>query len=309
MIAVSVIIPNYNHRQFLQQRIESVLNQTFQDFELIILDDCSKDNSKEIIEKYRDHPKVDHIIYNQQNSGNTFAQWKKGISIAAGEFIWLAESDDYADSDFLKKMIPLISNNKNVGVIYSNSSVVDEKGVVFDSAERWYENWFKPKPFEFDPIQSGHEILYKNLIFTNIIPNASAAIFRKDIVLKNINWIDTSLKNCGDWKLWINILSQSDIAYVRENLNYFRKHSTNVTSSESLIRLEIIRILKERISKTKDKFQLSSLNDSLFIWSFNPAFWNRQFILHHNNIRLYFRNNFNLLSVKLFFRSFFRNIK
>jgi glycosyltransferase involved in cell wall biosynthesis len=77
-ILVSVIIPNYNHSLYLKQRIDSVLNQTFQDFELIILDDCSSDSSKEIIEQYRQNPKVSQIIFNQINSGSVFKQWAEG---------------------------------------------------------------------------------------------------------------------------------------------------------------------------------------------------------------------------------------
>jgi glycosyltransferase involved in cell wall biosynthesis len=69
---VSVIIPNYNHAPFLKERIESVLNQSFQDFEVILLDDCSTDNSRDIIEQYRHHPRVSNIIFNEQNTGNTF---------------------------------------------------------------------------------------------------------------------------------------------------------------------------------------------------------------------------------------------
>ena len=78
---VSVIIPNYNHAKYLEQRIDSVLNQSYQDFEVIILDDCSKDNSRDVIEKYRSHERVSHIVYNEQNSGGTFNQWNKGLSL------------------------------------------------------------------------------------------------------------------------------------------------------------------------------------------------------------------------------------
>ena len=72
---VSVIIPNYNHAPFLKERIDSVLNQSFDNFEVIILDDKSTDHSKEVIESYRNHEKVVHIEYNSQNSGSTFKQW------------------------------------------------------------------------------------------------------------------------------------------------------------------------------------------------------------------------------------------
>lgn len=85
--SVSVIIPNYNHALYLKQRIDSVLNQAFQAFELIILDDCSTDNSREIIEQYRDNPKVSQIIYNQENSGSVFKQWIKGIELCQGDYI------------------------------------------------------------------------------------------------------------------------------------------------------------------------------------------------------------------------------
>ncbi len=72
---VSVIIPNYNHALYLDERIQSVLNQSYGHFEVIILDDLSKDNSREVMEKYRDYPHVSHIVYNTENSGSTFKQY------------------------------------------------------------------------------------------------------------------------------------------------------------------------------------------------------------------------------------------
>jgi glycosyltransferase involved in cell wall biosynthesis len=103
---LAVIIPNYNHAPYLEQRIESVLKQTFQDMEVIILDDCSTDNSKNIIERYRNHPKVSTVLYNKVNSGNTFKQWKKGIEQARGTWIWIAESDDWCEPTFLEEVLP-----------------------------------------------------------------------------------------------------------------------------------------------------------------------------------------------------------
>lgn len=79
---VSVIVPNYNHARFLEERMESVLGQTYQNIEVIILDDCSTDNSREVIEKYRNNPKVAKIVYNDANSGSPFRQWKKGMELA-----------------------------------------------------------------------------------------------------------------------------------------------------------------------------------------------------------------------------------
>ena len=88
MPQVSVIIPNFNHAAYLDQRINSVLNQTYQDFEVILLDDCSTDNSKEVLLKYSDNMKVAHVIFNDKNCGSTFNQWKKGLHLAKGKYIW-----------------------------------------------------------------------------------------------------------------------------------------------------------------------------------------------------------------------------
>ena len=93
MPTVSVIVPNYNHAPYLRQRIESILDQSHQDFELILLDDCSTDGSRDIMESYRGDPRVSHIVYNEANSGSTFRQWDKGIELAQGECVWVAESD------------------------------------------------------------------------------------------------------------------------------------------------------------------------------------------------------------------------
>ena len=103
---VSVIIPNYNHAQFLKERIDSVLRQWFKDFEIIILDDCSSDNSKAVIEEFKGEDKIVHVEFNEKNSGSPFKQWVKGIELAKGDLIWIAESDDLADSQFLEKIVP-----------------------------------------------------------------------------------------------------------------------------------------------------------------------------------------------------------
>src|SRR5882757_9671482 len=104
MPAVSVIVPNYNHARFLRRRIDTILGQTFLDFELILLDDCSTDNSRDILTAYADDSRV-RIEFNATNSGSTFKQWNKGVRLAQGKYVWIAESDDYADERLLEKLV------------------------------------------------------------------------------------------------------------------------------------------------------------------------------------------------------------
>ena len=120
MVKISVVIPNYNHSRFLSKRIESVLKQTFQDFELILLDDGSTDNSRSILSGYADDPRV-RIKFNEVNSGNPFKQWNQGVNLACGEYVWIAESDDYANEQLLGKLAACLDAQPSAAFAYCRS--------------------------------------------------------------------------------------------------------------------------------------------------------------------------------------------
>ena len=225
---VSVIIPSYNHEKFLKERIDSVLNQTFQDFELIILDDLSPDNSQEIIESYRAHPKVSQIIYNEKNSGSTFFQWNKAVlSIAKGEFIWIAESDDVADPKFLETLVPMLQQNSEVVLAYSQSAKMDSEGKITGSWSEWTQDLVEGNYFNDSFQMNGQEYIEKFLIHKNTIPNASAVLFRRKTYVE-IGGAVVDMKTNGDWDLWLKFLLLGDVYFHNQMLNNFRYHSTSV---------------------------------------------------------------------------------
>ncbi len=125
---VSVIIPNYNHARYLEQRLDSVFGQTYPNFEVIILDDCSTDNSMEVINRYKDNSHLSQVVLNETNSGNTFKQWDKGISLAKGEIIWIAESDDYCELNLLAELIKAYTSKPNIVLAYAPVVFVNEDG-------------------------------------------------------------------------------------------------------------------------------------------------------------------------------------
>ncbi len=219
---VSVVIPNYNHAAYLSQRIDTVLNQTFQDIEIIILDDCSTDHSDEIIASYaKNHPNI-RTCFNQKNSGSPFAQWNKGVSMARGEYIWIAESDDYAAFQFLDTLVAPLNMHPNVGLAYCQSHIVNEAGQVTGTAEAWTDD-LNQRRWQNEFIDQGiNECQY--LLYKNIIPNASAVLFRKDVFLKTKGG-DSSMKMAGDWLVWIKMLLIADIYFSPVPLNHFRTHS------------------------------------------------------------------------------------
>src|SRR5258708_27842037 len=118
---VSVIIPNYNHARFLRQRVDGVLGQTFQNFELILLDDCSSDDSRSILSSYAGDPRV-RMEFNEANSGSAFKQWNKGVRLARGKYVWIAESDDYADERDLERLVGALDAEPDVTFAYCRSS-------------------------------------------------------------------------------------------------------------------------------------------------------------------------------------------
>lgn len=218
---VSVIIPNYNHERYLDQRIESVLNQTYKNFEVIILDDCSTDNSKKIIEKYSNDIRISIIIYNDVNSGGTFHQWKKGIGLAKGEWIWIAESDDYSDHNFLNILITGIDFNSQIGIVFCNSIYVDECN------NKLVKQVHKGLPIDIESTYNGSIFINEYMYRENNIPNASAVVFRKNLVDTGV--IRTDFKLCGDWIFWIDLLQNTNILYLgQQKLNFYRIHETSV---------------------------------------------------------------------------------
>ncbi|WP_345950607.1 glycosyltransferase family 2 protein [Mucilaginibacter sp. PAMB04274] len=235
MPEVSVIIPNYNHERFLDQRITSVLNQTFQNFELIILDDCSTDKSKEVIEKYRDNDKVSHIIFNEKNSGTTFKQWQKGLSLAKGNYIWVAESDDWCAPVFLATAINTLKSDPNLALFFSASNQVDEHDKVLSNL-LWWTSDLPQYNWEADFVTSGDKLIETCLLKKNVIVNASAVVFRKSYLQESAFKLIERLKKSGDWLFWILLIKSNKVAYNALALNYFREHANstrNYASAES----------------------------------------------------------------------------
>lgn len=287
MSKISIIIPNYNHAKFLPQRLESIFNQTFQDFEIILLDDCSTDNSVEILESYALNSKVSHFIINRTNSGSTFKQWEKGIQLAKGDYIWIAESDDWAEETFLEECMAKIQENKdcNIGLINCNSNVIFDNKIKIET-----KNWLRDynKIFSKQQCISGKLLCQSYLVENNIIPNASAVLINKSIL--NKIKIPKDYKISGDWQIWFEILFLGDFIYIDKPLNNFRIHSTNTTyySNDARLQEEGIKFLRYAFEKLKrEKLLMKSFYFSYLRWCFG-AFWGKSFSINLKNFNYYF---------------------
>lgn len=229
---VSVIVPNYNYATYLEQRLYSILNQTYKDFEIILLDDASTDNSIEILNRFRDSEKVTCLSVNPTNSGSPFLQWQKGIEMARGKYIWIAESDDFSDLSFLSVTVRLLDRHEDASVCFTSSYFVDENGA--EIVDEWAVKHL-PDFIDDYKIFDGKDYIIHNLYWANYVYNASAVLFRKKYA-QNIDFSKCiSMHYSGDWLFWIQMAYQGKIIEVSEKLNYFRRHKSSATSrGESL---------------------------------------------------------------------------
>lgn len=220
---VSVIIPNYNHSKFLDERIQSVLNQTYQNFELIILDDKSTDNSVEVINRYKDNPHVSAVVVNEENSGSTFKQWHKGFELAKGDVVWIAESDDSCDEKLLESLVQGYQDS-NAVLAFCKSCKYDVDG----NRCRYAPQNILLRSFSM----TGHDFIKEYMIHDNIVANASSAIFSRQAAL-SVDRQYMSMRGEGDWLFWIGLMQTGNVFFCKDELNYFRFHQLNTTKSLS----------------------------------------------------------------------------
>ena len=176
---VSVIVPNYNYARFLEQRMETLLCQTYKNIEVILLDDASTDESLEIIKLYQHNSRVSHVEINTCNSGTPFIQWANGLALARGKYVWIAESDDYSELSFLDMAVPLMEENEDDALCFVGSFCVDEFGnKIGIDHDRWGKKQYSCK--KGYNVFNGNDYLLYNMYWRCYIYNASGVLFRRD---------------------------------------------------------------------------------------------------------------------------------
>lgn len=220
---VSVIIPNYNHAPYLRERIDSVLCQDYQNVQVIILDDHSTDDSLDVIGSYAGNPKIAHIEVNARNSGNTFLQWEKGIGMAEGEYIWIAESDDTAEPTFLSRLMAQLVQHPDAVLAYSYSNMIGPDSKVLD----W--SWDNLKLYHHPGVYDGKAYCMSRMVFNNSVYNASMVVWRRQFYT-GINQAYKQYRHCGDWLFWFEMCRQGKVIEVPEKLNNFRQHPNKVSN-------------------------------------------------------------------------------
>lgn len=260
---VSVLIPSYNHARFLAKRIESILSQTYTDFELIVIDDHSPDESDEIIRRYTDLPFVTYIR-NEINSGTPFAAWEKGSRMAKGKYIWLCESDDFAERDFLRIGVEALEGNQNCVLFYCNSHVVDADSRVIGNSSEYFDGIWRDTRWKQPFVANGLQELRDYQIRGQTVPNMSSSLIRRDAFIQAYTKYLKKYKLTGDW-LFIGLVMQyGDVVFDPRSLSNFRKHENTarvrVKSDRSQAEYILTKYYLHCVLRRKNRELLSLLN-------------------------------------------------
>ena len=232
---VSVVIPNYNYESYMASRLGSVFDQTYPVFETIVLDDCSSDNSVEIIEQFaKDASRIVSLIPNKSNSGNVFRQWNKGVNLCRGDYVWIAEADDLSDPLFISES--LAAFDESTALSFTDSIQIGSDNELLAQSYNYYYRQVDEDLFSTDFRLNGPDFVKRVMSVRNVIMNVSSVIWRSEVLATALNEIGDELpdyKLVGDWRLYLEVLmcNKNSIAYLTSPLNTHRRHQKSVTHS------------------------------------------------------------------------------
>lgn len=232
---VSVILPTYNRASYLYSAIKSVLNQTFKDFEIIIVDDASTDNTKQIIDKFDD--RRIYYIRHKENKGGSAAR-NTGIKRSKGEFIAFLDDDDLWMPNKLEKQLNFINNNHEISVVYTGAWVINKHGKITDI---------------ITPSLRGN--IFPKLLKKNYIGSCSTVLIKKECI-NRVGLFDENLSASQDFDLWIRLAKHYYFDYINEPLFFYRVHEKRITTNPQK------RLRAKKLLYTKHSEELDRLVDN-----------------------------------------------
>lgn len=224
---VSIVFTSYNHKEFLEEALNSLINQTYSNIEIIIIDDCSTDGSQEILKQYDYHSNI-NLKLSKQNSGSYVKASNLGASFAKGDYLLFAQCDDFAEPNQIERLMQPLLKYKDVGVSFCRSTLIDKDGIVIGTDFDVRESSFK-KDYNSDGKIIG-KIMRKFLSKSCVIPNLSAAIIRKSLYDK-VGYLSPKYLVVADWAFWLALSENCNFYYTTSLLNNFRQHDTTIRST------------------------------------------------------------------------------
>ncbi|OGH95891.1 MAG: hypothetical protein A2039_03190 [Candidatus Melainabacteria bacterium GWA2_34_9] len=228
MVAISIIMPSYNYADLITEAINSVIIQTYKDWELIIVDDGSKDNSLEVINQYvQKYPNIKLFTHNNNENKGLKETIKLGLEKCSGKYIAFLESDDYWKDDYLSKKIDIFNQNPDVKLVFNSVNLFGDEKLITDFKKRFkihYKDIDEMNLSYFRPEDIAHYFMVMNMI-----ASFSCTMIEKT-ALQECNF-ETPREAWLDWWLYTQIVFKHPIYYINEKLTYWRKHPDSYINS------------------------------------------------------------------------------
>ena len=221
---ISIITASYNYEKYIKETIESIINQTYTNWELIIIDDGSKDNSIEIIKEYCKKDERIKLFQHEKGINKGLAETLKlGISKAQSDWIIFLEADDTIVPNYIDKKLSVLKENNTVNFIFNDINIIYEDVSLKDNYEQYIEKNKQKIEENTNPTQLIN--LLRNKQCNSLIPTFSCVMIRKEL-LSNIDFC-SPVKPWLDYYLWLQIAQKTNCYYINEKLTNWRRHSVS----------------------------------------------------------------------------------
>lgn len=273
---VTVLVPSYNHGRYIRSRIRSILDQTHSNFELIVIDDCSEDDSHSVISELQSEFGFKYLR-NEQNSGSPFTAWEQICNLATGDYIWICESDDIAEPQFLETAVSQLSMSPKASMFYCNSHITDENDRLIGHTEDYFHDIWEESRWDNDFTANGIDELVQFQLRGQTVPNMSSAVFDSRAFRAAYSPFLKRLQLTGDWLFVGEVMKHGEVLFCNKTLSRFRKHlvTSRVRVKSARSQAEFI-LTKYRLFKSSGRPVsefVSLMKTDVLRFLYEPARW------------------------------------
>jgi glycosyltransferase involved in cell wall biosynthesis len=220
---VTALVPSFNHGRYISERIESIMNQSYPNIELIVIDDCSNDDSHAVISKLQARYGFQYL-QNKLNSGTPFAAWEKICTLPTGDYIWVCESDDVAEPCFLEKAVASLVKEPDAVLFYSSSHIINESSEIIGHTNSYFHDIWKEERWDKSFVADGYNELLQFQLRGQTVPNMSSALIKASAFKASFTPFLKRLRLTGDWLFIGDVMKRGRVIYCHDTLSRFRKH-------------------------------------------------------------------------------------
>ncbi len=240
---VSICIPTYNSGKFIKRTLDSVLKQDYKNLEVIVVDDCSKDNTSEVVEGYQDERLSFYI--NETNQGLT-KNWNNALLRAKGKYVMLLCADDVIYNNCISEEVKALEENPTATMVISNTHIVNSEDIIT----------LKIKRLPKEGLYNGKRLAKKSIRFKNYYGAPNGILFRR-FITDRIGPFDENLKHIPDYDMWLRLSYEGDVYYIDKFLSAFRVH--NVSNTNKLITSGRKEFAEEHVYMVKKHMKLNRI--------------------------------------------------